>query len=641
MPPPRPDRSRRLAGAVRRAALMAALFVTTAAPRCSGGGYDFVPPPPPKRNVRGIATDGAPLVNATVTIVNTDGDVFSSQTDADGTYLFSIVEYNPPFLVRVEDGTRTLYSQGRGDAAYVHVTPFTDAALDVFYAANGTTAAAEFAKGAGAMRLLREEREGLLSSIAADLVPWLLDAGGYPLRFRLSSWSPTTERTEAEAILANTTVTDSGDVRTIVVTDGTRTTTITLTPDAGTGTVTVDSVCSDGVATTRAPGRVHVVDFAARAELEAAWSAVDYRLGVLESVLDLTGSPYEVSRQFPADYLSGGLNGRAAAERYAQAMADRAGLAQGFGEVLRIARYDAAAEELEVVWRSVHAGSLADTTATHDGSDLGLGVFKRDASSAWQLRGDQHGVASVVSAWPVRSYTTGPAYPYAAVETTQHTVSGVALDSVMPPPATAVTFTVTGGTSPDAFPDDAATAFALDQYDGSTTLGTYVLTHYRATANTQAPTALPAVDATYSLVVDDAGALTTGAATIRATTDDARGDVTQVQALGLDASPVPLADWLQLFDTGARAVADLQGLQVELTFTLPPTLPVESVRIVGTIDDGSGPVAFAAEQPVSPYQTAVRTEAIPTLAGTPTSAVLEVQFVGVHPCRSAVRITLP
>lgn len=103
--------------------LVVGLFCLLALNGCGGGGGDTVP-----TTVSGVAATGAPIANATVTLMDSRGSTATSSTDAGGNYSINVAGLFYPFALKVDwnDGApRTLYSYARIPGNTANINPLT------------------------------------------------------------------------------------------------------------------------------------------------------------------------------------------------------------------------------------------------------------------------------------------------------------------------------------------------------------------------------------------------------------------------------------------------------------------------------------------------------------------------------------
>lgn len=108
-------------------ALVVGVFSLAALTGCGGGGGDTVP-----TTVSGVAATGAPIANATVTLMDSRGNIATSSTDANGNYSLNVANHFYPFAIKVDwnDGSaHTLYSFARIPGNTANINPMTNAAV--------------------------------------------------------------------------------------------------------------------------------------------------------------------------------------------------------------------------------------------------------------------------------------------------------------------------------------------------------------------------------------------------------------------------------------------------------------------------------------------------------------------------------
>lgn len=118
---------------------LAALLVSSLIAGCSGGGSGSSSTPetgpgpqPTAAVVTGTAASGAPLANATVTVVDAVGATRTTSTDVEGRYSIDVTALQAPLIFKaagnVADARATFISMHpKTEAATVNVTPLTHA----------------------------------------------------------------------------------------------------------------------------------------------------------------------------------------------------------------------------------------------------------------------------------------------------------------------------------------------------------------------------------------------------------------------------------------------------------------------------------------------------------------------------------
>src|SRR5262245_61310847 len=94
---------------------------------CGGGGGSN---PPAAVTITGTAAKGAPLANATITVVSSTGISRTVATGLDGTFSADVTGLSGPFLLQTGSGADTLSSWSPGDGI-ANITPLTTLALEL------------------------------------------------------------------------------------------------------------------------------------------------------------------------------------------------------------------------------------------------------------------------------------------------------------------------------------------------------------------------------------------------------------------------------------------------------------------------------------------------------------------------------
>jgi len=155
---------------------------------CGGGDSDPSPRVDPPlstvdRQLSGIVAVGAP-VEATLTIIDREGDTLVVDSDAEGRYSINLAARPGPYLIRIEPKDIRLpvmYSYASG-AGVANATPFTTLALVLAYRSDLTKAFANWKTIASVWQ--RSDLEQALARINANFVSELQAIAGVdPLRF--------------------------------------------------------------------------------------------------------------------------------------------------------------------------------------------------------------------------------------------------------------------------------------------------------------------------------------------------------------------------------------------------------------------------------------------------------------------------
>jgi hypothetical protein len=204
----------------------------------------------PAGSVTGTAATGAPLANATVTLVDAAGLTRTATTAADGTFTLLTGGLTPPFMVKVQPTSGNALYSVSADAnanSVINVHPLTDLILRSWYSAQGQTVDAGFAAPATLPPPTPVEVQ-LISNVVLQVTQlWLTKNGVDTTTFNLISTPFAADGTGLDKVLDDTTV-DTG-ANTVKITDGATTQNSTVTYNTTTSAVTITSSTSNGSST--------------------------------------------------------------------------------------------------------------------------------------------------------------------------------------------------------------------------------------------------------------------------------------------------------------------------------------------------------------------------------------------------------
>ncbi|MGN6593688.1 MAG: Ig-like domain-containing protein, partial [Terriglobales bacterium] len=219
----------------------------------AGGGVTSSPAAltvTPAGSVTGTAATGAPLANATVTLVDSTGVTRTATTAADGTFTLLTGGLTPPFVLKVQPASgNPLYSVSADANAnsVVNVDPLTDLIIRSWYSTQGQTVDTGFASPA-ALPPPTPAQVQLISNVVLQVTSlWLTNNGVDTTTFNLISTPFAANGVGLDKVLDQTTVDTS--THTVKITDGTTTQNSTVTYDTTTSAVTINSSTTNGTST--------------------------------------------------------------------------------------------------------------------------------------------------------------------------------------------------------------------------------------------------------------------------------------------------------------------------------------------------------------------------------------------------------
>lgn len=120
---------------------------------CGGGASPPPSPTPPSPAPASVMLNGSAygataLAGATVKLVDANGKTASATTATDGSFSVDISTLTAPLLLSVAAGSTTYYGFAASGELTANVNPFTSNAVQTYYAATGTTAAAAWQSSA-------------------------------------------------------------------------------------------------------------------------------------------------------------------------------------------------------------------------------------------------------------------------------------------------------------------------------------------------------------------------------------------------------------------------------------------------------------------------------------------------------------
>ena len=199
------DGSQESVGAVRQSTVLNGLFKVLSFLFPDGTSNNAKTPP----RIAGVAAVGAPLSNATITLIDATGKIFTTQADANGLYAFDdLSSATPPFLISAtaEVGATqvthyALVTLNAGDAV-ANITPLTSAVASLVSPSalpSGLTPAQLAALTSTAVAKATDSVKAVVAPVAGAL--------GLPASFDPLSSTFTADRTGADSLLDHLNVT--------------------------------------------------------------------------------------------------------------------------------------------------------------------------------------------------------------------------------------------------------------------------------------------------------------------------------------------------------------------------------------------------------------------------------------------------
>jgi hypothetical protein len=189
----------------------------------------------------GIAATGAPIIGATLTVVDAAGTTREATTGADGTYSLDVGGMVPPFLVQVDmGGGAALFSVSNAESPeLVNVHPLTDLVIRAWYSVQGGTVEDAFADPVANPAPSPDQVAFIVNVVRAVVQSWLTAAGLDATTFDLIATPFDADGSGFDGVLDITVV--DPDTGGIAIDDGTTSQQATLSTDATGGTLSVTS----------------------------------------------------------------------------------------------------------------------------------------------------------------------------------------------------------------------------------------------------------------------------------------------------------------------------------------------------------------------------------------------------------------
>jgi hypothetical protein len=264
--------------------------------------------PVPTAFVSGVAATGAPVAGAIVTLKDRAGQSRTTTTSSSGAYTVDVTGLTPPFLVRVQTPSGSLYSVSADtlSSTTINVHPYSDLLVRWWYGVQNQSADSAFANPV--VLPAPDPASVSLGSvlISQTVLLWLNKAGLDTSQFNLISSPFAANGSGFDAALRETTV--NLETRRLTITDGTVTQTTTFAYDPAAAAVSIDSTTvSPSGSSTNHLSRVMPFQTAARAAVDSINATVSGLTAVINSKLDQLTGP-DIMPFLTPGLLNDGLN---------------------------------------------------------------------------------------------------------------------------------------------------------------------------------------------------------------------------------------------------------------------------------------------------------------------------------------------
>lgn len=195
-----------------------------------------------------IVADGASLAGGAIDLVDSAGHPLSATSNGSGKFRIDVSGLNPPFLMRATsaDGSSTFYSVSL-QAGVANIDVYTDLILNLLCAAQGTTAAAQFAS-ATPLAIDYQQLQLVSSVVESAIINWLLDDKVKVATFDFVTKQFPANHHKFDKVLAQTTIVApfSGTSETLQLGSGDMLEIVTFTADPVHGTITANGSATIG-----------------------------------------------------------------------------------------------------------------------------------------------------------------------------------------------------------------------------------------------------------------------------------------------------------------------------------------------------------------------------------------------------------
>lgn len=327
--------------------------------------------------VNGTAAKGAPLVNATVTVIDANGTTVTGRTDAEGAYSVDVTGLTPPFLVSVSDGQTTLHGIAFGPGI-CNVTPLSEMTLQLYFQSQGTTLLQAFTDPEGAPLPSEGSVKRIVEAVLAQM-QGAFDLHGVDLTNFDPLQSPfDADHTGFDALLDQIVFTGPNAFQ---FTNGPITITVTVTPMAG-GVLRTTVTLHDSTtgAETIQQFDTQVGDAQTFPALDPAVEGVNALLTQIKSTINARGGALAAADILP--YLTNDFshNNETAADFATRYAAELAGVAIDKMEIAYV-------DFLDPQSGLLHA-HYAITRASDPDPSFERMVFQKQADGSWRFHGN-------------------------------------------------------------------------------------------------------------------------------------------------------------------------------------------------------------------------------------------------------------
>lgn len=274
-------------------------------------------PTAPGSVVTGTAATGAPLVNATVIVIDANGTQVTGTTDAQGEYRVDVTGLTPPFLISATDGQTTLHGVAFGPGIS-NITPLSELTLQLYFQSQGTTLLQAFADPDGAPLPSEGSVKRILEAVLAQMQGAFDMHGIDPSTFDPFESPFDADHTGFDALLDQIVFTGPNSFQ---FTNGPLTITITVTPlPNGVVRTTVTTHDSTTGAETTQQFDTEIGDGQTFPDLDPAVEGVNALLAQLKSTINARGNALTAADILPyltVDFSSDGQDANAFATELA------------------------------------------------------------------------------------------------------------------------------------------------------------------------------------------------------------------------------------------------------------------------------------------------------------------------------------
>jgi hypothetical protein len=337
----------------------------------------------PTTSVTGTAGLGAAIANAPVTLVDVAGKSSSATSAQDGTYSLNTTGMTPPFLIRVQAPSGTLYSVSADalNATTINTDLYTDLIVRSWYQAQGQSPDAGFANPAALPAPSPSNVQIISGVVSQTILVWLERAGIDTLQFDLISTPFVANGAGFDGVLHDSAL-NLGTGK-LTISDGTTTQTSTITNDMNTGILAISSTTSNA--------RGSSVNFVstvvpAQAGIQTALNGMAATMASFAATINAKGTQLADTDVLPlvaGDALNDGWNQSVYAGILAGSYRYPTGSALQF-QVHRIASVDLAAGRAEVAF-----GKTLNINGVPATSTIDQDFFFEKTGGVWLIAGDQ------------------------------------------------------------------------------------------------------------------------------------------------------------------------------------------------------------------------------------------------------------